>query len=191
MRYFLLQVVMLGGLAGMAMSCGADDARDSEPLFDASARAYGFPFEAHIWEHRRLPAVSIMREQGAGHGGALGHSMFRVGCLGELCHSRGFTHLLILQEGPLTSSGARGDRVWETVVGFTHTPEPDVAAEFPAFYVPGDEYATTAASLAADALGGWPPGSLSEPDHALDAQEVQDGQAPSPPLQTDRAASDR
>jgi hypothetical protein len=120
-----------------------------DALFEAEARAYGFPFDETMREVAHRGNVSVLDSRSVGSGGVLGRSLFTMGAIGEVALRRGYDFLVILDESDTTEG-------WQYTIGFTHAVEPDCAREFP-----GEPLTKECTAMRADfgmqALGGWWP----------------------------------
>jgi len=67
-------------------------------------------------------------------------------CLGELAELRGFKYYVELEDSPMFSRPNQGSN-WDTVIGFTNNPAPDIACEFPEYFKPDRRYVVKPADL--------------------------------------------
>jgi hypothetical protein len=127
-----------------------------DDLFVAEARAYDFNFDETLREVSHAGNVSIVRVEGASSQGSVGRSFFVAGAIGELARRRGFSYVVVLNVGAVSTDESLPPD--STLLGFTNEAEPDIAREFSKQFVAGRSYDVTAADAILDLLPNWPDG---------------------------------
>jgi hypothetical protein len=132
----------------LLLACApAIPAPQEPPLYSTSAREHGIDSRQRIWEAERHSNVSVIRATPDQDNTALGFGLLMLECRGELAQSRGFKYYVVLEEStPLFSRPNQGSN-WDTVVGFTNSPDADIAHEFPEYYNPRLQYVVQPADL--------------------------------------------
>jgi len=150
-------------LAALALSCASpwSASDDSEDLYSASARDYGFAFDGRTWELERRPLLSVVRTCNHPEASGTEQTFFTIGCKGELARQRGFEYIATLRSWPEPCALDPRNEDCVFVLGFTHEPG-DVALppELRAEIGPGSfqrlSEAATSVELARQRLGHWP-----------------------------------
>ena len=151
-------------LAALALSCAT--ASSTEPaappgLYSASARDYGFAFDARTWELERRPQLSVVRTCNHSTGVVSAQTFFIIGCEGELARLRGFDYIATLRSWPTDCARDPRDTDRVFVLGFAHEPSGSALPQGARDEIgPGVSQSFSEASasieLARRKLGHWP-----------------------------------
>jgi hypothetical protein len=148
--------------AGLLLSCvGPQPEPASTDLYSASARDYGFDFDAHVWEVERRPQLSVVRDCNHHDAVISAESFFTIGCWGELALSRRYEHHWKLSSRLVECRVDPGQQDRESVMAFSHTSStselpPDVMLELGPGSFQWSGEAKTDIELARQHLGHWP-----------------------------------
>ncbi len=141
-----IRALNVGGALVFVFACSPASVRQEPPLYSSSAREQGIESRQRIWEAERYPNVSVLRATPDQDNTALGFGLLMFGYLSELAQLRGFAYYVVLEDAPMFSRPGQGAH-WDTVVGLTNSPEPDIAHEFPEYYNPERRYDVKPADL--------------------------------------------
>ena len=162
-RELLARIAVLLLVSALATSCaGSSTASDSpDTLSSASARDYGFDFDARVWELERRPQLSVVRCCVHPAGVNFPKVFFSIGCQGELIQQRGFAYAWTLQSRLTECPLDPADKDREFVLGFTHGPSidelpPEVSRELGPGAIEWSTDAAQSLALARRHLGRWP-----------------------------------
>ena len=142
--------LIASSLTGVALlttlACSGDHVLQEPPRYSTTAREQGLDSDQRIWEAERYPNVSVLRATPDRQGSALGYGLLMQGCCVQVAQVRGFQYFVVLERSPAFSHPGQGSS-WDTVVGFTNEPAPDIARTFPEYYDPRAQYRVQPADL--------------------------------------------